>query len=120
MHSPNLWNQGRLTSIFQKLHCFFFSIQSITFQVGDKVYFHNHAGNEFFNNFLLLYKSTFPLAIVRFIGTTLFADGIWIGIEFLSRSLGKNDGSVNGHTYFQCKPSYGLFIRPNRLTLTKK
>ncbi|CAF3640525.1 unnamed protein product [Adineta steineri] len=77
-------------------------IQSMTFQVGDKVYCHNHA------------------AIVRFIGTTLFSDGIWIGIEFLSGALGKNDGSVNGHVYFQCKQNYGLFIRPNRLTLTKK
>ncbi len=62
----------------------------------------------------------FDLAIVRFIGTTLFAEGIWVGIEFLSRALGKNDGSVNGHTYFQCKPNHGLFVRPNRITLTKK
>ena len=65
-------------------------------------------------------KNLFFIAIVRFIGTTLFAEGIWIGIEFVSRSLGKNDGSVNGHMYFQCKPNHGLFIRPNRLTLTKK
>jgi dynactin complex subunit len=67
-----------------------------------------------------LYKKIFSIAIVRFIGTTLFAEGIWIGIEFISRSLGKNDGSVDGHVYFQCKQNHGLFIRPNRLTLTKK
>jgi tubulin-folding cofactor B len=67
-----------------------------------------------------LSKQISDLAFVRFIGTTLFAEGIWVGIEFLSRALGKNDGSVNGHTYFQCKPNYGLFIRPNRITLTKK
>ncbi|CAF0741452.1 unnamed protein product [Rotaria sordida] len=78
------------------------SVHSITFHIGDKVYCHNH------------------LAIVRFIGRTVFADGIWIGIEFVSRPLGKNDGSVNGQIYFQCKQNHGLFIRPNRLTLTKK
>ncbi|CAF5092375.1 unnamed protein product [Rotaria sp. Silwood1] len=77
-------------------------VHSITFHIGDKVYCHNH------------------LAIVRFIGRTAFADGIWIGIEFVSRPLGKNDGSVNGQVYFQCKQNHGLFIRPNRLTLTKK
>ncbi len=70
--------------------------------------------------FLYKKKPIFHLAIVRYIGTTLFAEGIWIGIEFISRSLGKNDGSVNGHTYFECKQNHGLFIRPNRITLTKK
>lgn len=58
--------------------------------------------------------------MVRFIGTTLFAEGVWIGVEFLARALGKNDGSVSGHTYFQCKPNHGLFIRPNRITPIKK
>ncbi|CAM4812542.1 unnamed protein product [Rotaria magnacalcarata] len=78
------------------------SMHSVTFHIGDKVYYHNH------------------LAIVRFIGKTAFAEGIWIGIEFVSRPLGKNDGSVNGYVYFQSKQNHGLFIRPNRLTLTKK
>ncbi|UJR36394.1 hypothetical protein I4U23_029117 [Adineta vaga] len=78
------------------------SILSMSFQIGDKVYCHNHA------------------AIVRFIGTTLFSDGIWIGIEFISRAIGKNDGTVNGRTYFQCKPNHGLFVRPRRLSLTKR
>jgi dynactin complex subunit len=103
-------------------YLFIFSINSITFHVNDKVYYQNHLGKEIFNFFCfvsLYKKKIFYLAIVRFIGTTLFAEGIWIGIEFLSRSLGKNDGSVNGHAYFQCKQNHGLFIRPNRITLTK-
>ena len=90
----------------------------MTFHVGDKVYYQNQLGNQNFFSFQSI--RLFSLASVRFIGTTLFADGIWIGIEFLQRALGKNDGSVNGHTYFQCKPNHGLFIRPNRITLTKK
>ena len=29
--------------------------------------------------------------------------------------IGKNDGSVDGTRYFQCKPSYGMFITPNKV-----
>jgi len=47
---------------------------------------------------------------VRFIGPTLFASGIWIGVE-LNGPHGKNNGSVQGHFYFECPPSYGLFLR---------
>jgi hypothetical protein len=53
-------------------------------------------------------------AIVRFIGTTKFADGEWCGIE-LQRPNGKNDGSVNGHKYFSCAAKCGLFVRPSQL-----
>ena len=94
-------------------------MHSITFHTGDKVYYHNHSGNETFH-IRISSKQIFDLALVRYIGTTLFAEGLWVGIEFLSSALGKNDGSVNGHTYFQCRPNHGLFIRPNRISLTKK
>ncbi|KAI9369466.1 dynein associated protein-domain-containing protein [Aspergillus egyptiacus] len=50
-------------------------------------------------------------ATVRFIGTTLFADGEWIGVE-LNDDSGKNDGSVQGERYFDCKPGFGMFVRP--------
>lgn len=48
---------------------------------------------------------------VRFIGTTSFAVGDWIGVE-LSEATGKNDGAVQGERYFDCEPGYGMFIRP--------
>ncbi|KAK6018093.1 CAP-Gly domain protein, partial [Ostertagia ostertagi] len=47
--------------------------------------------------------------IVRFIGETEFAQGIWAGIE-LEQPLGKNDGSVQGKRYFTCKTPYGVFV----------
>ncbi|MCJ1309043.1 hypothetical protein MMC25_002698 [Agyrium rufum] len=51
------------------------------------------------------------LATVRFIGNTEFAAGKWIGIE-LDEATGKNDGAVQGIRYFDSKPGYGMFIRP--------
>lgn len=48
---------------------------------------------------------------VRFVGATEFESGQWVGIE-LELPDGKNDGSVNGKQYFQCKPKHGVFVRP--------
>ncbi|KAF7346159.1 CAP-Gly domain-containing protein [Mycena sanguinolenta] len=52
--------------------------------------------------------------VVRFCGATSFMAGRWIGIE-LYEPNGKNDGSVNGVTYFTCKPSYGIFVRASQI-----
>lgn len=51
--------------------------------------------------------------IVRFMGQTQFAPGIWVGIE-LNEPLGKNNGSINGVEYFKCANpgNYGLFASP--------
>lgn len=50
-------------------------------------------------------------ATVRFVGTTHFAAGDWVGIE-LDNATGKNDGAVQGERYFDCEPGYGMFVRP--------
>ncbi|XP_053570753.1 kinesin-like protein KIF13A isoform X1 [Bombina bombina] len=52
---------------------------------------------------------------VRYIGRVDFSRGIWVGVE-LHAQLGKHDGSVKGKEYFRCKPKYGVFVRPSRLT----
>ncbi|XP_055720239.1 kinesin-like protein KIF13B isoform X2 [Salvelinus fontinalis] len=51
---------------------------------------------------------------VRYVGTTKFAEGVWVGVELDSPS-GKNDGSVGGHHYFRCNPGYGVLVRPDRV-----
>lgn len=48
---------------------------------------------------------------VRFLGPTRFREGTWAGLE-LDVPEGKNDGSINGMRYFDCRPNHGLFVRP--------
>ncbi|KAK1761062.1 dynactin subunit 1 [Echria macrotheca] len=55
-------------------------------------------------------------ATVRFVGTTAFAQGEWVGIE-LDDAQGKNDGSINGDRYFDCPMGYGMFVRPAAVTV---
>ncbi|KAJ3027344.1 CAP-GLY domain-containing linker protein 3 [Rhizophlyctis rosea] len=47
---------------------------------------------------------------IRFIGTTSFASGEWVGIE-LDGAVGKNDGSVQGVRYFDAASDCGVFVR---------
>ncbi|KAJ8306320.1 hypothetical protein KUTeg_016865 [Tegillarca granosa] len=51
---------------------------------------------------------------VRYLGGAKFAPGVWYGIE-LDRPVGKNDGSVNGERYFNCKPKHGVFAPLSRI-----
>ncbi|CAI5721262.1 unnamed protein product [Hyaloperonospora brassicae] len=57
--------------------------------------------------------------VVRFIGTTHFATGTWVGIE-LCEQKGKNSGTIDGQKYFSCAPNHGIFIRASRLGLSLK
>ncbi|CAG2165678.1 unnamed protein product [Oppiella nova] len=57
------------------------------------------------------------IGVVRYIGPVEFAGpGIWLGVE-LRTATGKNDGSINGVRYFQCKPNHGLLVRPKKVSV---
>jgi len=50
---------------------------------------------------------------VRYVGKVPEAQpGYFLGVE-LDEPLGKNDGSIKGTRYFECQPSFGVFVRPN-------
>ena len=52
--------------------------------------------------------------VIKYIGTTDFASGVWIGIN-LDEPRGKNDGSVNGKRYFSCPQKHGVFAPPSKV-----
>lgn len=51
--------------------------------------------------------------VIKFVGKTQFAPGVWVGVELIEPT-GKNNGSLNGVEYFTCsKPgNYGIFVSP--------
>ncbi|KAL6260053.1 hypothetical protein P5V15_007591 [Pogonomyrmex californicus] len=52
--------------------------------------------------------------VIAYVGPTEFASGTWIGVE-LDAPTGKNDGAVNGHRYFMCRPKCGIFVKMDKL-----
>jgi dynactin 1 len=63
--------------------------------------------------------------VVAHLGPVKFAEGNdWVGIQLTGSSvgLGKNDGTVQGETYFSCGPNCGVFVRESYVvprTLTR-
>ncbi|GIY38973.1 kinesin-like protein KIF13A [Caerostris extrusa] len=57
--------------------------------------------------------------VVAYLGPTNFAPGPWAGVE-LDTPTGKNDGTVNGTRYFECKPRFGIFVRPDKLVVDRR
>ncbi|CAL9686209.1 unnamed protein product [Knipowitschia caucasica] len=52
---------------------------------------------------------------LRFCGSTDFSSGLWAGVE-LDKPEGKNDGSVAGVQYFNCRFRYGIFAPLSKVT----
>ncbi|XP_059148678.1 dynactin subunit 1-like isoform X2 [Physella acuta] len=55
------------------------------------------------------------IGTVAFIGTTVFSQGKWVGVV-LDEAKGKNNGTVQGKTYFTCPDDHGIFVRQSQIT----
>ena len=64
----------------------------------------------------LLPESDGRRGVVRFVGEVEEIPGVgaWVGVE-LDEPTGKNDGSVRGKWYFECKANHGVFVRSERV-----
>ncbi|XP_055894573.1 dynactin subunit 1-like isoform X2 [Biomphalaria glabrata] len=51
---------------------------------------------------------------VAYIGNTVFSPGKWVGVV-LDEPKGKNNGTVQGKTYFACQENYGVFVRQSQV-----
>merc|ERR1712228_222872 len=50
-----------------------------------------------------------------FVGHTLFARGIWIGLVFENDGDGNCNGTINNKQYFLCGHNRGLFIKKEKI-----
>ncbi|RUS81403.1 hypothetical protein EGW08_010841 [Elysia chlorotica] len=55
------------------------------------------------------------IGTVAYIGNTVFSSGKWIGVV-LDEAKGKNNGTVQGKTYFSCPDEHGIFVRQSQIT----
>lgn len=56
---------------------------------------------------------------VAFMGSTGFSSGRWVGVV-LDEPKGKNNGTVQGRTYFACADNHGIFVRQSQLKLLEE
>lgn len=54
--------------------------------------------------------------VLRFYGRHATKNIPRCGVE-LDEPVGKNDGTVGGHTYFKCADSRGVLVAPSKVTL---
>lgn len=78
---------------------------SVFLQIGERVQITNSSASP---------NQTQLKGTLRFVGLTQFSAGKWAGVE-LDEPLGKNDGQVQGHRYFQCEPNFGVFVRVSQV-----
>lgn len=56
------------------------------------------------------------IGILKFVGRTFFKPGVdWYGLELSEEYKGKNNGSVQGTSYFKCKQGQGVFVKRGKI-----
>nr|CAG8549717.1 5821_t:CDS:2 [Entrophospora candida] len=56
------------------------------------------------------------IGTLKYLGPLDIKPGTWAGIELDLPGTGKNDGNVNGKSYFTCKPKSGIFVLASKLS----
>jgi hypothetical protein len=56
---------------------------------------------------------------IRFVGKHAIEKTPRVGVE-LDEPIGKSNGTVKGHTYFECRAKHGVLVKPGKVTLVKK
>lgn len=56
-------------------------------------------------------------AVIRFVGLHAEKKEPRIGVEMNEPNKGKNNGTVNGHKYFECKDGFGRLTIPSRIKI---
>ncbi len=51
---------------------------------------------------------------VKYVGKTVLGGGQWVGVQY-DEPLGKHNGTVKTHKYFECPQNHGSFLRPDKL-----
>jgi hypothetical protein len=57
--------------------------------------------------------------VLKYFGTTEFAEGLWVGIELDVPNSGRNNGSVKNREYFTTSDNRGVFVEAKFLELQK-
>lgn len=53
--------------------------------------------------------------VIKFVGQAEnLGPGFWVGVQY-DEPLGKHDGMVKGTRYFNCPPSHGAMVRPDKV-----
>ena len=99
---PDIWPSMQTKQAFKEetMDDNAFSAEALRFRIGDRVN-------------VTLSEGPVRKAEVRFNGRIEdIAPGYFIGVVY-DEPVGKNDGSVFGRRYFECKQGKGGFVRPN-------
>lgn len=77
--------------------------EAATLSIGDRVIVSSGLGSR--------------IGVLQYMGETKFATGTWCGVQ-LDEASGKNNGTVDGHSYFECPDKFGVFVPIAKVTLS--
>ena len=55
------------------------------------------------------------IGTIRFVGEHIHAGGFRVGVE-LDDAIGRNNGMVRDHKYFECEDKKGVLVAPHKVS----